>query len=63
MGKRKLTEPKGYWLGSESAFKQLYYQNPEFGYYIVQLIGRRLSSDIERLAKAGASGGPAASPA
>lgn len=34
---------------SESAFKQLYYQNPEFGYYIVQLIGRRLSADIERL--------------
>lgn len=33
----------------ESAFKQLYYQNPEFGYYIVQLISRRLSNDIERL--------------
>jgi CRP/FNR family cyclic AMP-dependent transcriptional regulator len=34
---------------SESAFKQLYYQNPEFGYYVVQLIGHRLSADIERL--------------
>ncbi len=48
---------------SESAFKQLYYQNPEFGYYIVQLIGRRLSSDIDRLAKASTPAGPTASPA
>ena len=39
-----------------SAFKQLYYQNPDFGYYIVQLIGRRLSADIERLSGSDASG-------
>lgn len=32
-----------------SEFKQLYYQNPEFGFYIVQLISRRLQDDIERL--------------
>lgn len=32
-----------------SEFKQLYYQNPDFGFYIVQLIARRLSADIERL--------------
>jgi CRP/FNR family transcriptional regulator, cyclic AMP receptor protein len=32
-----------------SEFKQLYYQNPEFGFYIVNLIARRLSADIERL--------------
>jgi CRP/FNR family cyclic AMP-dependent transcriptional regulator len=38
-----------------SAFKQLYYQNPEFGYYIVQLIGRRLSADIERLSRPAAA--------
>ncbi|MGE0700180.1 MAG: Crp/Fnr family transcriptional regulator [Hyphomicrobiaceae bacterium] len=41
---------------SESAFKQLYYQNPEFGYYVVQLIGRRLSADIERLSRSGGEG-------
>lgn len=46
---------------SESAFKQLYYQNPEFGYYIVQLIGRRLSADIERLARPAAPTAPSAS--
>lgn len=34
-----------------SEFKQLYYQNPEFGFYIVQLIARRLSADIQRLEK------------
>jgi CRP/FNR family cyclic AMP-dependent transcriptional regulator len=34
-----------------SDFKQLYYQNPEFGFYIVQLIARRLSADVERLQK------------
>jgi hypothetical protein len=32
-----------------SEFKQLYYQNSDFGFYIVQLIARRLSADIERL--------------
>lgn len=32
-----------------SEFKQLYYQNPEFGFYIVNLVARRLSADSERL--------------
>ena len=39
-----------YQIGA-SDFKQLYYQNPEFGFYIVQLIARRLSADVERLQK------------
>lgn len=34
---------------SDGDFKQLYYQNPEFGFYVVQLIARRLSADIERM--------------
>jgi hypothetical protein len=29
--------------------KQLYYQNPEFGFYFLQLTSRRLFKDIERL--------------
>lgn len=31
-----------------SAFRQLFFQNPEFGYYVVRLIARRLSADIAR---------------
>ena len=34
---------------SASAFTQLYYQNPEFGFYVVRLIARWLTADIERL--------------
>lgn len=34
---------------SASAFTQLYHQNPEFGFYVVRLIARRLTADIERL--------------
>jgi len=29
--------------------RQLYFQNPEFGFYFLQLVSRRLFSDIERL--------------
>jgi len=33
----------------ESALKQLYFQNPKFGFYLVRLVSSRLSSDIRRL--------------
>ena len=33
----------------ESALKQLYFQNPKFGFYLVRLVSSRLSSDIQRL--------------
>jgi len=29
--------------------KQLYYQNPEFGFYFLQLMSQRLFQDIARL--------------
>ena len=32
-----------------SDVKQLYYQNPEFGFYLLQLISQRLFRDLERL--------------
>ena len=44
---------------SESALKQLYYQNPEFGFYLVRLIARRLTLNIQRVeerAKAATAG-------
>lgn len=33
----------------ESSFKQLYFQNPEFGFEIVRLIAGRLTEDVQRL--------------
>lgn len=33
----------------ESEIKQLYYQNPRFGFYLIQLITRRLVMNVERL--------------
>jgi hypothetical protein len=33
----------------ENTFKQLYYQNPEFGFEIVRLIAGRLTEDVQRL--------------
>ena len=33
----------------ESTFKQLYFQNPEFGFEIVRLIAGRLTEDVRRL--------------
>ena len=35
---------------SETDLKQLYYQNPEFGFYLIQLITRRLVENEERMA-------------
>ena len=32
-----------------SQVKQLYFQNPQFGFYFLQLISQRLFKDIERL--------------
>jgi len=33
----------------ESTLKQLYYQNPEFGFHLVNLVARRLAGDVRRL--------------
>jgi CRP-like cAMP-binding protein len=33
----------------ETSFKQLYYQNPEFGFEVVCLIAGRLTEDVQRL--------------
>lgn len=33
----------------EAEIKQLYYQNPRFGFYLIQLITRRLVTNMERL--------------
>jgi CRP/FNR family transcriptional regulator, cyclic AMP receptor protein len=42
----------------EATFKQLYFQNPDFGLQIVRLIAGRLSEDVQRLRQ-----GQTASPA
>lgn len=34
---------------SESSLKQLYYQNPKFGFFLIQLVARRLLANAERL--------------
>lgn len=34
---------------SDSSLKQLYYQNPKFGFYLVQLITRRLVENLEHV--------------
>jgi len=43
----------------ESTFKQLYYQNPEFGFEVVMQIAARLSGDVRRLEAQLAQGTPA----
>jgi hypothetical protein len=43
----------------EVTFKQLYYQNPDFGFEVVRMIAARLSRDIHRLqGQLAASGAP-----
>jgi hypothetical protein len=39
----------------EASFKQLFFQNPEFGYEVVRLVAARLSADVLRLREPGAS--------
>jgi len=34
---------------SESNLMQLYYQNPRFGFYLIQLVTRRLVANVERM--------------
>jgi CRP/FNR family transcriptional regulator, cyclic AMP receptor protein len=46
----------------EATFKQLVYQNPDFGLEVVRLIAGRLSQDVLRLRATGAAG-PAVEPA
>jgi hypothetical protein len=43
----------------EDTFKQLVYQNPEFGFQVVQLIAQRLSGDVRRLQQQRAGSGEA----
>jgi hypothetical protein len=48
----------------DSTFRQLVYQNPDFGLQVVQLIAGRLTADVRRLQAAGGlQPGPAAAPA
>jgi CRP/FNR family transcriptional regulator, cyclic AMP receptor protein len=45
----------------EATFKQLYYQNPEFGFEVVTLVAGRLTADRKRLEQQLAASRPAAS--
>lgn len=42
----------------ESTVKQLYYQNPAFGFKLITLVARRLSADVERLRHESVERGP-----
>ena len=42
----------------ESTVKQLYYQNPAFGFKLIALVARRLSADVERLQHQSVERGP-----
>ena len=33
----------------EASLKQLYFQNPSFGYFLINLVARRLSDNVTRL--------------
>ncbi len=45
----KCLEPSTVLTIDESTLKQLYYQNPEFGFHLVSLVARRLAGNIDRL--------------
>ena len=45
----------------EDTFKQLYFQNPDFGLEIVRLIAGRLSADVRELQAKASVGGAKAS--
>jgi len=45
-------EPCSLLLVSADRVRELYYQNPEFGFFLVGVITRRLTEDLERMAKA-----------
>ena len=42
----------------ESAFKQLYYQNPDFGFEVVRLLAGRLTQDVQDLERRLAQSSP-----
>lgn len=42
----------------EATFKQLFFQNPAFGFEVARLIAGRLSADVERLQAAGGRSAP-----
>lgn len=43
----------------ENTVKQLYYQNPSFGFYLIGLVAGRLSQDIQRIESQQAGAAPA----
>ena len=45
-------EPCSLLLVSADKVRELYYQNPEFGFFLVGVITRRLSEDLEQAARA-----------
>jgi hypothetical protein len=45
-------EPCSLLLVSADKVRELYYQNPEFGFFLVGVITRRLTEDLERAARA-----------
>ena len=47
---------------SETALKQLYYQNPHFGFYLIQLITHRLVANMEQLEAKVAAAAPSSAP-
>ena len=46
----------------EDTFKQLVYQNPDFGLEVVRLIAGRLTDDVRRLQSSATSGSPVTAP-
>lgn len=49
---------------SYDSFEQLYFQNPEFGLYLVRLMVRRMENNLERLSgrRRGSTGSPSEAP-
>jgi CRP/FNR family cyclic AMP-dependent transcriptional regulator len=45
------TEPCSLLLVSAEKARELYYQNPEFGFFLIGVITRRLTEDMERVAR------------
>jgi CRP/FNR family cyclic AMP-dependent transcriptional regulator len=45
-------EPCSLLLVSADKVRELYYQNPEFGFFLVGVITRRLTEDLEKMARA-----------
>ena len=46
----------------EATLKQLYYQNPDFGFHLIELVAGRLSRDVRRIEQRVSAAGNAAAP-